>query len=112
MGFKRSRVRISPARFLLSRVNRLGSIARVAAATGRAFESRRRLTLTRKIDQFAGCLVPGREISDDFFETRVAAQRVPRGVKLEVAVAEAARNSQGRCDLLEREVFLAAPGID
>jgi hypothetical protein len=50
-------------------------------------------------------LIPlGRERGDDFFETRIAPQRIPVGLETEVAVDYIARNLRESFALLNSEV--------
>src|SRR5436190_23772322 len=110
MGFKRSWVRIPPARFFSNR----RSIVSAQSCARRGEGSRVRIplaTYNRFCRLLSGLyseqmippvsvqpvhsLIPRREISDNFFETRVAAQRVPVRVEFQVAVAQTAWNSQG-----------------
>src|SRR5262249_4002113 len=52
------------------------------------------------------------ERSDDFFESRMTAKRVPMRMEFEQAVAERVRNPLNPFDLFNGEVFLTNPGIN
>src|SRR5262249_38210735 len=53
-----------------------------------------------------------REGDDDFFEARVAAQRVPPWHQFQVAITDAARKPGGAGKLLAGKIVLADPGSD
>src|ERR1043166_1389150 len=53
-----------------------------------------------------------RERGEDFFEAQIAAERIPLRIKLQLAVHDAAGNLRGDFQLLERQIFLARPGVD
>src|SRR5437016_12820969 len=56
-----------------------------------------------------------RKRSDDFFEARIATERVPEGHELEYSVAgdgACAGQANGRAQLLQREILFARPGRD
>ena len=57
-------------------------------------------------------LVFRRERSDDFFEARIAPERIPVRMKLELAIAQVARQLQGGGDLFEGAILLAGPGVN
>src|SRR6266850_6977554 len=50
------------------------------------------------------------EGGDDFFETRIAAQRIPPGKQLQTTVAECAGKLPGLCQLLQGKIFFTNPG--
>ena len=53
-----------------------------------------------------------RERGDDFFEARIAAQRIPRWIEAKFAVAGTSWNFCDDFQLLNRESGLTGPGID
>src|SRR6266851_3483884 len=54
----------------------------------------------------------GRERGDDFFEARVAAQRVPPWQQLQFAIAAAVWKVAGAGKLFAGEIVVASPGSD
>src|SRR6266403_4909985 len=53
-----------------------------------------------------------REGGNDFFEARIATQRVPEWQQLQFAVGDSARGPEGDGKLFAGEVFVANPGSD
>src|SRR5205809_3708323 len=51
-----------------------------------------------------------REGGDDFFEARIAAQRIPHRIQTQFAITWTARNFADSFKLLERQISLAHPG--
>src|SRR6266568_1856034 len=58
------------------------------------------------------CCFLRRERGDDFFEARIAAQRIPGRKQFQIAVAKVAREPGRDRQLLASEVFLTDPGSD
>src|SRR5438876_2162092 len=59
-----------------------------------------------------GEVLPGRERGDDFFEARIAAQRIPIGTETNIAVGWTCREFRESFQLLDRQVALASPRTD
>ena len=57
-------------------------------------------------------IAPRGEGGDDFFEAWVAAQRVPPGQQLQLAIAEFARWANGNGKLFTGQLFIANPRSD
>src|SRR3954454_8634335 len=53
-----------------------------------------------------------REGSDDFFEARIAAKRVPVGTRLQFAIGNAGWKLDGFLQLFQRRVLIAAPSVN
>src|SRR5205085_12182903 len=53
-----------------------------------------------------------REVGHDFFEARIAAQRVPTRVELKEAVGERVWDTLYGSDLFDGRIFLAGPRVD
>ena len=79
----------------------------------------RRFNTAKRLREFVRLLlgrILRRERSDDFFEARIAAERVPEWERLERAVAGARRCPESGLNygvqLLDGEIFLARPRRD
>src|SRR4051812_6709990 len=55
---------------------------------------------------------PRCEIRHNLLELRITPQSIPKGMELQVAVAQAARNLDGCPDLMDGHLSFSAPGID